>query len=243
MGEGFGYFDKLFLINLDCDTDRLLRVSRRFAELGLAVERYTGIQSCERLSPAVDHALKPGHFGCARSHQELLQLVWSRGYNQVVIFEDDVVFRDDVLSWMRRTVPQLVSFSWDVFYLGSHVVRGARTASDNLIQVFEGHHTHAYAVSRKAVPRLIHHIERAIEVGRAFDGFEVPELLKLCVSPILAIQEPNHSYSLGCFVDRTGQYFEWFDRREFEAHCSEMRHWSSSFGRLVAPAKWEEPFC
>ena len=231
MGEGFGYFDKLFVINLDCDTDRLLRVSGRFAQLGLTVERYRAIQSWERLTPAVDHALKAPHFGCARSHQELLKLIWARGYNNVVIFEDDAVLRDDVSSWMRRIVPQLVKVSWDIFYLGSHVARSVRTGSENLIQVLEGYHTHAYAVSRQAVLPLIRHIERAIEVGRAFDGFEDPQLVKLCALPILAIQEPNRSYSLGSFVDRTRQYFGSFDRKDFEAHCPEMRHWIGSRGQ------------
>ena len=231
MGEGFGYFDKLFVINLDCDADRLLRMSRRFAALGLAVERYPGIHSCQRLTPAVDHALKPAHFSCARSHQDLLKLCWERGYNNVVIFEDDAVLRDDVSIWMRRIVPQLAEVSWDILYLGSHVIRSARTGSANLIQVLEGYHTHAYAVSRRAVPSLVRHIEHAIEVGRAFDGFEDPQLLKLCALPILAIQEPSHSYSLGSFIDRTGQYFGLFDRKDFEAHCPEMRQWIASGGR------------
>ena len=99
------------------------------------------------------------------------------------------------------------------------------TASANLIRVLEGYHTHAYAVSRKAIPRLIELIERATRIGCAFDGFEAPTLLKLCALPILAVQEPNYSYTLGCFVDRLAEYFGPFDRADFTEHCAEMRRW------------------
>jgi tetratricopeptide (TPR) repeat protein len=143
-----------------------------------------------------------------------------------LIFEDDVVLRDDAGEWMRRIVPQLDATPWDVFYLGLRLEEAGDRYGENLLQVRRGFHTHAYAVARRAIPRLIATIDRILAtLSSVFDGYEDPELFKVCALPILAIQEPNHSHTHGVWVDRTADYFAHFDRDDFRRNCREMQSW------------------
>lgn len=228
MQRALDYFDRAYVINLDHDILRLARIARRLNCLGVEFERCPAVLPEVRDTATADANLRAGHFGCARSHQAVLRRILERGQQTAVIFEDDAVFRDDLNAWMDRILPQLRSVAWDIFYLGLHLVESGGLVSENLGRVKQGHHTHAYAVSRPAAERLIDLIETAIGWGRAFDGFEDDSLVKLYATPILAIQEPNDSYTLGYAVNRVPQYFGPFDRREFQAHCREMHEWDTA---------------
>jgi GR25 family glycosyltransferase involved in LPS biosynthesis len=149
-----------------------------------------------------------------------------RGRDRVLIFEDDVVLRDDADDWMAKILPQLQAIDWDIFYLGLHLEIAGPAMGANLREVRRGFHTHAYAVARKAMARVAAHIDRVVEdMAGTFDGFEDPTLVKVCAMPILAVQEPNFSSTFGQRIDRLGQYFTAFDGADFRAHCQEMAAW------------------
>ena len=74
------------------------------------------------------------------------------------------------------------------------------------------------------MPRLIAYIDHVLkDLDGAFDAYQDPSLLKVCATPILAIQEPNHSHTHDTFINRAHQYFAAFDGEEFREHCSELR--------------------
>jgi len=89
-----------FYINLDRRTDRRTEIEKEFADRGLVVERF----------PAIEHP--SGIVGCGLSHIAVLKLAQERGYESVMIFEDDFVFLDSDTDWKAK-IPQ----SYDIVML------------------------------------------------------------------------------------------------------------------------------
>jgi len=222
----FAYFDHVYLLNLDRETDRLQKVSRRIERLGITFERVSALvpQGDEPYDPTKPD-LRPGHFAAARSHRRIFEQAVKAKHQRVLVLEDDVVFRDDVAQWLQRLIPQLESVPWEMFYFGLHLADDGGPLTENLGRVITGFHTHAYAVTGAAMPKLIANIDEAIRQGFNYDCFEGQELLKVYTRPILAIQEPNHSEILGRHANRLGQYFSKFDAKDFMEHCEEARSW------------------
>ncbi|MDB5293136.1 MAG: Flp pilus assembly protein TadD [Phycisphaerales bacterium] len=234
LAKGFDYFDQTYVINLESDADRLTRVSARLSRLGIAFERFAALPPPSTSARYWDPELRSAIGGCAASHRALLRLILERGQERALIFEDDVVLRDDAAQWMARIVPQLSVAGWDVFYLGLHLIEDGGPVAANLGRVQKGFHAHAYGVTRKAIPRIIDYIDRSTEAGAGtFDAFGHPELFKVYATPILAVQEPNFSHSYGKVMDRLPQYFQVFDGEDFLKNCAEARGWERRNGDLA----------
>ena len=105
----FWAFDAVYCINLDSQPQRWEDMSRRFRELGV-VERV-------RRYPAVETA-DSHHIGCTLSHRAIIELAWQSGWESVLVFEDDAIFRTGALFHLQRSVAELASVPWSVFYLG-----------------------------------------------------------------------------------------------------------------------------
>jgi hypothetical protein len=210
----FGYFDQAYLLNLDKDTDRMKRAERRLNRLSIPFERVSG-----EVSPAG----QPNYVGGGLSQKKMLETILARGQKRAILFEDDVLLRDDVHAWMGKIVPQLDCLAWDVFYMGCHLHDSRGMVGKNLGLLGEAFHAHAYAVQAKAIPKMIACIERFFKNGGFFDNWPDPSLFKVYAKPILAVQEIGHSYTHGHTMDRLGQYFGPFDRGDFENNCPELR--------------------
>ena len=218
----FGYFDHAFVINLDRDTERLKRVSLRFETAKINVERFPAIER-----PRDSSDPKAGHRACAYSHRRVMELALERGYQRFLVFEDDVLLRDDVAARCRELIPLLDSTSWDIFHLGLSMRKGELIAP-HLKGVEEGGHMHAYGLTRQGAPKGIDSITRYFEASQPqqwdWDWFKnAPSLRRIAAHPMLAIQAPNFSRTDGLFVDRSSLYFE--DKHEwkdFRRHCNEI---------------------
>ncbi|MBV9612590.1 MAG: glycosyltransferase family 25 protein [Acidobacteriaceae bacterium] len=105
----FHFFDAIYCINLDRETDRWQAVMARFEKLGIAhrVQRFAAIET------RASH-----HIGCALSHRAILAEAKKYGYRNVLVFEDDVLFAPDALDVLQRNVQELKNVAWDLFYLG-----------------------------------------------------------------------------------------------------------------------------
>ena len=235
MNVVFHSFDYVYVVNLDADSQRMERVSARLRKLSVPFERFPARHPSSGQISFRDPRIKPGLYGCAESHAALLRLIRKREHENVLILEDDVVFRDDTVELMHQVAPELASEPWDIFYMGLHLIHSAGRVTKHLGRVEVGFHAHAYAVSRNAVPRLLECIERMLaNPVRTFDSYEDGSLVKLYAIPILAVQEPNQSYTFQRYIDRLPQYFSEFDGNDFEAHCTEMQHWKTNWRKVVA---------
>jgi GR25 family glycosyltransferase involved in LPS biosynthesis len=240
IGEGltmnpvFHTFNHAYVVNLDKDWTRMERVSSRLQKLDVSFERFPALQP-SRMVRFKDSRIKPGAYACAQSHAALLRLILERGHDTALILEDDVVFRDDTQELMEQIAIDLAVHPWDVFYMGLHLIRSGGRTTRHLGRVRIGFHSHAYAVCRTAIPRLLECIEQMLsDPIETFDCYQDDSLRKLYSIPILAVQEPNLSYTLDRYLNRLPQYFAVFDGDEFESHCAEMRAWKSNWRMVLA---------
>ena len=222
--DAWSYFGPAFVLNLDRDVERMERVAGRLRRAGVAFERVPGV---------VVEGPGAGMRGCGLAHRRAWVRALETDCERFLVFEDDVVLRDDVARWLPPIADQLRQVEWDLFYLGLHLTIDGGPVTLNLGRVAHGYHAHAYVVQRHAVPRLLNWIDRYESAGFVeFDGFCDQSLRKLYANPLLAVQEPGYSHTQGVDMDRLQQYFERFgpfDRDDFRDHCREMsdaRYWS-----------------
>ena len=120
----FDYFDHIFCINLDERTDRWDECQIEFDKVGIKdrVERFS--------------AIKDGHGrkGCGQSHISVLKLCKERGYKTPLILEDDVMFLDDTLDNLKKSLSEFKEYeNWSMFYLGGTLNKKPWQKLDNLI--------------------------------------------------------------------------------------------------------------
>jgi len=155
-------FDGAFLINAEDQEARRLKAYGQFNALGMEVERFPAITP-----DAGAGRLKVGAIGSNLSHCAVVRLARERGYRNVAIFEDDLVFRPDFMDRWRSIAPRVGSLSYDLFYFynwRSHDPRGA----SRLVPIPGTLCVHAYVVAARYYDTFLarimaEHTERIID--------------------------------------------------------------------------------
>ncbi|WP_439638200.1 glycosyltransferase family 25 protein, partial [Spirulina sp.] len=107
----FFFFDAIYCINLDWQTERWDDIQERFDNLGILhrVQRFSAIETPE------SH-----HIGCTLSHRMIIQKAQQLGLDNVLVFEDDAIFLDTILEDLSRCVEELKRVDWQIFQMGGH---------------------------------------------------------------------------------------------------------------------------
>lgn len=117
------YFDNVFLINLESRPDRLEKVSKKLKEFGIHTERFRGYDG-KLLEPFVDPNIlvrrTGGYIGCLLSHLEIMKISQQRGYDKILILEDDLGIRKDLNKVFMSQINELERNhkDWDCVYFG-----------------------------------------------------------------------------------------------------------------------------
>jgi hypothetical protein len=156
------FFDGIFCLNLDSDTARWAQASRRHEQLGIAwqVERFPAVATPE------NH-----HRGNAMSFRQMVAQAQRRGYEHVLILEDDAVFIDTTAEVMQAAGSELPDLEWDLCFLGACVwsqkfphLDGSKVLQKSGPVTC----THAVAVHRRAYDRILADIPAD---GEEFDNW------------------------------------------------------------------------
>jgi len=134
--------DKVYVINLDKDTERLRRIDRQLRAQGIEYERFSAIvgsqvASDSRLNPLCNQFCTDGMKGCALSHHTIWERAIEHGYTSILIFEDDAIVPDDLNERMRSTMSRLPS-QWDLVYIGCRVFCNNEYHLPNTILALKG---------------------------------------------------------------------------------------------------------
>lgn len=223
-GGGMEGIDAAFVINLDRSTDRMAVMAQQCEALGVPYQRFPAVDGAkvsphdlERLAtPMCRTFCTPSMIGCALSHMNLWRLVVDRGYERVLVIEDDARLVPDFQRGLRdalRTVPS----DFDVLLLGcfmlcnkdknyaplNHFARlfVERRKDDRawgsvfVPERFAG--THCYVISRKGAAKLLRLLPR---VRGHIDMFmDQPEVRLYAVSPDLAYQRDMSASTIASF--------------------------------------------
>jgi glycosyl transferase family 25 len=94
--------------------------------------------------------------GCMNSHIWCLEDAKKNNYNNILIFEDDVTFNDEIISSFEKQkieIPQ----DFDIFYLGYHINKGYKY-DEFLLKTLSAQCTHSYIVSKKCINYILNNI-------------------------------------------------------------------------------------
>jgi hypothetical protein len=139
-------------INLESRKDRRAHVEAQLAALKNAENGMPNL-AAERFN-AIKHAVH-GAIGCSMSHMRCIQIAKERGWDHVLVCEDDVLFTNAPLflaqlSKFMATVP-----TWDVVLLAGNNIPPFRVVNGACIQVSNCQTTTAYIVRAHYYDALI----------------------------------------------------------------------------------------
>ncbi len=112
MRNPFDFFPWIFCLNMDNQPGRWQEMQARFTTFGIEhrIERFRAIATPE------NH-----HRGCALSWRAMVAEADRRGYEYILIFEDDAVFLDATIPVLRAAIREVSDQEWDLFFLGAVV--------------------------------------------------------------------------------------------------------------------------
>ncbi len=176
MEEIVQFVDQSYCINLDSRPDRWREVSLRFKEIGID-------KSVKRVS-AVTH--DDPREGCRQSHIRIVEEAIERGYENILIFEDDVLFIEE----NRPDFIELKAFlrqneKWELFYFGGSPVFPARKRKGCIFRC-RFYHTHAYIINERGY-------DKVLRSGLPIDVWFSLNTVSYGFYPLYAVQGPSRS--------------------------------------------------
>lgn len=189
-------------INLEARKDRRAHVEAQLAALKNA-ERGMPNLVPERFN-AIKHVLH-GAIGCSMSHMRCIQIAKERGWDHVLICEDDILFTNASMfltqfSKFLATVPQ-----WDVVLLAGNNIPPFRVINDACIQVSNCQTTTAYIVRahyydtlianyRAGINKLMRNPKQKLEYAIDRYWFELQRRDRwFLITPLSVVQRDDYS--------------------------------------------------
>lgn len=161
------FFDKIFYINLDKDSDRNAKMVEQFKRYDISnFERITGtvVDVVPDVSywrnfnqDKINEKYVLGGLGCRNSHWRIMKTALERNYNKILILEDDVVFTKDPHQVLEDNKDKLDN--WDMLYFGG-------TEEVNFRGQIVG--AYAYGLNRKLIEEIYYMLPTS---GMEVDNF------------------------------------------------------------------------
>jgi GR25 family glycosyltransferase involved in LPS biosynthesis len=191
------YFERVYCINLESRPGRLERFKNRLKRAtGETIDNKTifrfdavdGNKLTEFDMPTVmdgnERHWGSGAEGCRRSHLGILTEARDLGLDNILILEDDVIFRnrssepvyegfENLLAGFMDNVPE----NWDMIYLGGNHWRGTGEQVSGMVHVINSLTTHAYAVRHTAYQLII---TNAVQHNKPIDLILAEEVQPHC---------------------------------------------------------------
>jgi len=197
--------DKVYVINMDKDTERLARFDEQMRQHKISYTRVPGVVGAalgyhDALSGFCNQFCTAGMKGCALSHRAIWEDMLKNRYENVAIFEDDAVLDDDFNTKLRQGWEQLPT-DYDIYYLGCDIHCDNKDLSSkvinkiyqtepelvdkNLMSVSGSMGAHGYIISEKCAKTILDtpingHIDA--ELGKWISKFN---LHAYSISPVI----------------------------------------------------------
>jgi hypothetical protein len=161
------FFSKIYCINLKEREDRWNECERIFSKYNLEVERFFALE------PNVSAAccINDNKFSLIRTHKKIIETARQDKLNNVLIFEDDIEFCDDMPGYSKNSFELRFKESigylpeqWDVLYLGcGNYTNNWHHVGNELYKVGWAFTTHAIAINHTFFDTIIKNLENPIQ--------------------------------------------------------------------------------
>jgi GR25 family glycosyltransferase involved in LPS biosynthesis len=196
IAETWNFFDKVYCISIDERDDRRAQARRQFAATGL-LER-------------VEFVIVPRHpanrvKGIFESHMLCLKKGLEAGARHIMVFEDDVFFRNVNSRALRASCAHLAKMdNWNAFFLGCLTEKSRKTPTRSLVAITYRCLAHAYALHASFAERIIR---------EEWNGVPFDELLRrnnadfFALYPMIAFQGLAGSDNQTVMLERLRNFF------------------------------------
>ena len=164
------HFDKIYCVNLDKRTDRWEHASAQFKKYNIKVERVSAVEGNPDNLPCPSPFLVkyPGAVGCSLSHYKILKEAKELGLSNILVFEDDILFKDDwekIYTDNYKDIPE----DWNMIYFSTNSMHKVITEkiSDRIFKAYNCLTTHSYAIKSTLFDESMEHI---IKLDQTVDG-------------------------------------------------------------------------
>jgi hypothetical protein len=197
INDAFAY---TICINLDRRPARWRQMQLKFERSGIhAVRRFSGFDG-ERLELPAHWAHTAGAYGCLQSHLQVVREARRLGAASVLIFEDDVVFDDQLERKFNACFRELPD-DWDMLFFGALHKDEPIKVSDSVVRITQANSTYACALKATVFDDFIDLNSNTEDVldnnslvlQRRFNSY--------CFMPHLAWVEADHSDAQRRWVD------------------------------------------
>ncbi len=187
------YFDKIYCINLDRRPDRWEKCKTLFDSVQLEVDRFSAIDKNNIVNNA--SKITNGQLACLSSHYNIIKNAKRSGHSKILIFEDDVVFSDDIDNIFKESIVD-VPEDWNMLYLGGNHLHGLYHVKNNVYKTIYSLTTHAYGIKESFYDTILSTLEPAnlpIDVYYASMHCQYPSYLIKNKGSQLAWQDAGYS--------------------------------------------------
>ena len=143
--------DRIIYINLEERKDRNDHVINELAKIGVPSEKI------ERFD-AIKH--QKGYIGCSLSHIKTMELAIQRNYKNIMVIEDDIVFKDK--NFFIQISDEIIKENFDVFLLGVNIIK-YENYNDNFIRILKGLTTTGYIVRNHYFNKLLENYKQGLD--------------------------------------------------------------------------------
>jgi GR25 family glycosyltransferase involved in LPS biosynthesis len=189
---------KAYIINLKHRTDRLKQSTYQCHKMKLFnYEIFDAVKTDNNIINPIKAWKKNIEYlrsasGCKLSHLNVLKqsLICNKEY--ILILEDDVIFEQNTIVYVKNAIKQLENIEWDILYLSTNLkdVNDASKISDNLLKIHKGFTTTAQIFKKSKIEEIIKLIEDCdIEIDDTYNYLEN----KYCVYPMCVYQRESYS--------------------------------------------------
>jgi len=115
--------DKVYVINMDKDKERMYILDKKMKELGIKYQRATGVDGRKIYSQYKNKTkLRPGQLGCLLSHINVIKDAIKNNYENILVLEDDIIFHKNFHKEFKKKYRYLIEKEkyFDLIYLGCH---------------------------------------------------------------------------------------------------------------------------
>ena len=184
----------IFYINLETRNDRRNSIETQLTNIGLTnFERFNAIKVMD------------GRVGCTMSHIKCLEMAKERGYNHLLICEDDTFFLDPKLFKTQLTTFLNNEHKWDVVLFAGNNVPPYERIDDTCIAVSHCQTTTCYLVNGHYFDTLLQNMREGLDkllkeptnpLNYAIDRYWLNLQKKdnwILITPLTVIQREDYS--------------------------------------------------
>jgi GR25 family glycosyltransferase involved in LPS biosynthesis len=160
MANPLDFFDRVAIINLPSRPDRLRALGAELRRIGFDIgSTKVSIPPAPEPSDANGFPSR-GVLGNFLSHLDIIDSAWRDGLNNVLVLEDDAIFRAQFRTF--RVAEVLGSQPWDMCFIG-HALDLAPHADGFVRTDTPFKWAHCYAVNRSVMPRLVNYLRETMD--------------------------------------------------------------------------------